>query len=229
MARWSQRSWPALFMSARRATPFAVEQVIGLLYDHGELAYRGGCWTLGPAGRFGIPPLVRDSVLGRAGLLGPGRARGYAGRRGARAPCRRMADRHGSGPGIRASKKRVLHADRTRARGCSLRDGQDPESLVERVAGFDRDSLGEATRGHGPLIEKSDASKQHEAVALPAADEADLGSPLPVVRPGRVGGVQPQLNGLVACDYGSPADCVRGLTVVVFEVELELVCEQVAG
>jgi hypothetical protein len=37
---------------------------------------------------------------------------------------------------------------------CSL----TAESFVERVAGFDRDRLSEATRGHCPLIEESDAS-----------------------------------------------------------------------
>lgn len=51
--------------------PFAVEQLVGLLCDRGELVYRGGRWTLGPAGRMAIPPLVRDSVLERAGRLGP--------------------------------------------------------------------------------------------------------------------------------------------------------------
>lgn len=61
-----------------------------------------------------------------------------------------------------------------------------------------------------------------------AADEADRCSPLLVAGPGRVGGMQPQLNILVARDYRSPADCVRGLPVMVFEVEPELVGEQIA-
>jgi hypothetical protein len=110
-----------------------------------------------------------------------------------------------------------------------VKSGEDAESFVERVVGFDRDRLGEAARGHAPLIEESHASEQHEAAAVPAADEADLGCHCRYC--GAVGspGVQTQLDGLVARGDRSAADGVCGLTVVVLEIEVKLISEQVTG
>ena len=51
--------------------PLAIEQVIGLLCDRGDLALRGGRWRMQDTARLGVPPALRDSVLQRIGLLGP--------------------------------------------------------------------------------------------------------------------------------------------------------------
>jgi hypothetical protein len=63
--------------------------------------------------------------------------------------------RHGAPGKSLRDWKPALSGNSAEAVTCSL----TAESFVERVAGFDRDRSSEATRGHRPLIEESDASE----------------------------------------------------------------------
>jgi len=107
-------------------------------------------------------------------------------------------------------------------------DEDRAEAIVERVSVFDCYGLSKAACGDCELIEEADASQEDEAIAVPVRDEPNRRLPFDV---GIILAlwIQPDADRLVPDGRYVTTDPEGRLTVMVIQIDTELIGEIIAG
>src|ERR1039457_5162385 len=114
------------------------------------------------------------------------------------------------------------------ARGSESGAEERAEAFVEGVAGLHGDRLGEAAGGDHELVEKADAAELDQSIAVPVWDEPNRCLPL-TVRIVLATRIQTEADRLIANRDHPTTDSKGCLTLMVIQIDVQLLREQIAG